>query len=180
MKLLLASSEVHPFSKSGGLADMVAALGKALGRAGHEVSVITPLYRGIRERFPLIEWFDYHIDLPLGQERLQAQVWRTPAHDGVTTYFVDQPRFYNRNQLYTESGWDYPDNAQRFIFFSKCVAHMARHLPSRPDIVHVHDWQTGLVPLMILHQRGHDGWWDAPRACFTIHNLAYQGNFPRS
>ncbi len=103
MRLLLASSEVHPYSKSGGLADMV----------------------------------------------------------------------------YTEGGRDYPDNAQRFIFFAKCVAHLARYLPWRPELAHVHDWQAGLVPLMILHQRWHDGWGKAPRTCLTIHNLAYQGNFPR-
>jgi starch synthase len=179
MRLLLASSEVHPFSKSGGLADMVGALAKALGRAGHEVVVVTPLYRGIREKFPSLEPFDYHIDVPLGSERVQAGVWQLPPQNGVMTYFIDQPRFYDRAQLYTEGGGDYPDNAHRFIFFSKCVVHLARYLPWRPELVHVHDWQTALVPLMILHQRWHEGWWDAPRTCLTIHNLAYQGAFTR-
>ena len=179
MRLLLASSEVHPFSKSGGLADMVGALAKAMGRGGHEVVVVTPLYRGIRERFPGIEHFDYHIDVPLGPERVQAGVWRIPPKENVTTYFIDQPRFYDRGQLYNEGGRDYPDNAHRFIFFSKCVVHLARHLPWRPELVHLHDWQTGLVPLMILNQRWHEGWWDAPRTCLTIHNLAYQGAFSR-
>jgi starch synthase len=179
MRLLLASSEVHPFSKSGGLADMVAALAKALGRAGHEVALVTPLYRGIRERFARLEPFDYHLDLPLGREHLPAQVWRLPAQDGVTVYFVEQPGFFDRPQLYTEGGVDYPDNARRFIFFSKCVAHLTRYLGPTPELVHVHDWQTALVPLMMLHQRWHEGWWDAPRTCLTIHNLAYQGVFPR-
>src|SRR5689334_5819812 len=177
MRLLLASSEVHPFSKSGGLADMVAALAKALGRAGHEVVLVTPLYRGIRERFPALEPFDYQLDLPLGQGRERAGVWRLPTQENLTTYFIDQPAFYDRRHLYLEGGVDYPDNARRFIFFSKCVAHLARYLPWRPDLVHVHDWQVGLVPLMILHQRWHEGWYDAPRTCLTIHNLAYQGAF---
>src|SRR5205814_482056 len=88
--------------------------------------------------------------------------------------------FYDRPALYSEGGQDYPDNAQRFIFFAKCVAHLARYLPWQPELAHVHDWQAGLVPLMILHQRWHDGWGKAPRSCLTIHNLAYQGNFPRS
>jgi starch synthase len=178
MRLLLASSEVHPFSKSGGLADMVGALGKALARAGHEVVVVTPLYRGILEKCPGLERFDYQIDVPLGIERGQAGVWRL-LQNGVTTYFIDQPLFYDRANLYNEGGRDYPDNAHRFIFFSKCVAHLARYLTWRPDLVHVHDWQTALVPLMILHQRWHEGWFDAPRTCLTIHNLAYQGAFSR-
>jgi starch synthase len=180
MRLLLASSEVHPYSKSGGLADMVAALAKALGRAGHQVGLVTPLYRGIRERFPKIQWFDYQIDLPLAADRAQAEVWTIQPSEGVTVYFIHRPEFYDRPGLYSEGGWDYPDNAQRFVFFSKCVAHLARYLPWQPELVHVHDWQIGLVPLFLLHQRSHEGWAHPPRTCLTIHNLAYQGSFPRT
>jgi len=179
LRLLLASSEVHPYSKSGGLADMVAALAKALGRAGHQVALVTPLYRGIRERFSDVRWFDYRIDVPLGQDRAQAEVWTTQPSENLTVYFIHRPEFYDRASLYNEGGVDYPDNAQRFIFFSKCVAHLARYLSWQPELVHVHDWQASLVPLMILHQRWHEGWASAPRTCLTIHNLAYQGNFPR-
>jgi starch synthase len=180
MRLLLASSEVHPYSKSGGLADMVAALAKALGRAGHQVGLVTPLYRGIRERFPKIQWLDYHLDLPLSSERARAEVWTVQPSEGVTVYFVHRPEFYDRAGLYSEGGWDYPDNAQRFVFFSKCVAHLARYLPWQPELVHLHDWQIGLVPLFLLHQRLHEGWPQPPRTCLTIHNLAYQGTFPRT
>jgi starch synthase len=179
LRLLLASSEVHPYSKSGGLADMVAALAKALGRAGHQVGLVTPLYRGIRERFPDVSWFDYRIDVPLGSDLAQAEVWTVQPSENVTVYFIHRPEFYERASLYNEGGWDYPDNAQRFIFLSKCVAHLARYLPWQPELVHVHDWQVGLVPLMILHQRSYEGWANAPHTCLTIHNLAYQGNFPR-
>jgi starch synthase len=180
MKLLLASSELHPFSKSGGLADMVAALAKALGRAGHRVGVVTPLYRGIRERFPKLEWFDYHIDVPLGAGRMRAEVWTFQPGEGVTIYFIDHPEFFDRAGLYNEGQLDYPDNATRFIFFSKCVTHLARYLPWQPEFVQVHDWQAGLVPLLMLHQKSREGWSAAPRTCLTIHNLAYQGNFARS
>jgi starch synthase len=179
MRLLLASSEVHPYSKSGGLADMVGALAKALGRAGHEVGVVTPLYRGIREKFLNIAWLDYSLNLLLGAEWVQAQVFTLQPGTGVTIYFVDCPRLYDRAGLYNENHADYPDNAQRFIFFSKCVAHLARYLALRPEIVHVHDWQTALVPLLILHQKSREGWNTAPRTCLTIHNLAYQGNYSR-
>ena len=75
MKILLASSEVHPFSKTGGLADMVGALGKALARAGHEARIVTPLYRGIREKFPEMQRVDWQFDLPLGARRVQAELW---------------------------------------------------------------------------------------------------------
>jgi len=179
MRLLLASSEVHPYSKSGGLADMVAALAKALGRAGHQVGLVTPLYRGIREKFRDVQWFDYRIDVPLGLDRAQAEVWTTQPSENVTVYFIHRPEFYDRASLYNENNIDYEDNPQRFVFLSKCVTHLARYLPWQPELVHVHDWQVGLVPLMILHQRSREGWSNAPRTCLTIHNLAYQGNFPR-
>ena len=180
MRILLASGEVHPFSKSGGLADMVGALAKALGRAGHEVGLVTPLYAGILDRFPQIQPFDWSIDLPMGAGRIQARVWTLQPSPGVTIYFIDHPPFFSRAGLYGEAGHDYADNGQRFIFFSKCVVHLARYLPWRPEIVHTHDWQAGLVPILMLHQRLTDGWINVPRTCFTIHNLAYQGNFARA
>jgi starch synthase len=178
MKILLASSEVHPYSKTGGLADMVGALGKALARAGHEARIVTPLYRGIHERFPAMRRVDWQFDLPLGTEQVQAQLWSLEVEKRLTVYFVDQPEFYQRLGLYLENHVSYPDNAERFIFFSKCVAHLARYLPWRPDLVHVHDWQVGLVPALMLHQRRAEGWGNSPPTCLTIHNLAYQGTFP--
>ncbi len=180
MRILLASSEVHPYSKSGGLADMVGALAKYLARAGHHVGVVTPLYRDIRERFPGIKPLDWDLHLPLGNNFIQAKVWTREFEDRLHFYFIDQPEFFQRAHLYEEKGVGYPDNAERFIFFSKCVANFARYLPWKPELVHVHDWQTGFVPLLILHQRLHDGWSDAPRSCLTIHNLAYQGVFPKA
>ncbi len=179
MRILLASSEVHPYSKSGGLADMVSALAKALGRAGHQVGLVTPLYAGIRERFPEIQRFDWWIDLPLGPARVQASVWTLQPSPGVTIYFIEHPGFYARSGLYGEAGHDYPDNPERFIFFSKCVVQLARYLQWQPEVVHAHDWQVGLVPIFSLHQKLTDGWIRVPRTVFTIHNLAYQGNFPR-
>ena len=178
MNILLATSEVHPYSKTGGLADMVGALAKAFARTGHQTAVVSPLYAGILERHPELKPFDYFIDLPLGHERVEATVWVGRPRPGLTLYFIHQPRFFNRPALYGEEGRDYADNAERFIFFSKAVVHLARYLTWRPDAVHVHDWQTGLVPILLLHQKLTDGWTHAPRTCFTVHNLAYQGHFP--
>jgi starch synthase len=178
MKILLASSEVHPWSKTGGLADMVGALGKALARAGHQVGLVTPLYSGIREQFPEIRKFDWNLDLPLGPRRIKGNVWTLEPVEGLTVYFVDQPDFYSRPGLYQKNGTDFPDNAERFIFLSKAVINLARYLPWEPELVHVHDWQLGLVPLLIQHDKLASGWGNAPQTCFTIHNLAYQGVFP--
>jgi starch synthase len=178
MKILLASSEVHPFSKTGGLADMVGAFGKAVARDGHEARIVTPLYRGIREKFPQIKCVDWKFNLPLGAKWEQAGLWSLELEKRLMVYFIDHPSFFDRRGIYFENNISYADNDSRFIFFSKCVAHLARYLPWRPDIVHVHDWQTAFVPALMLQQKRAEGWGNPPPTCLTIHNLAYQGIFP--
>ena len=177
MNILLASSEVFPFSKTGGLADMVGALARALANAGHEARVVTPLYRGIREKFPALRKVAWYFDLPLGLKNIQAELWELDVVRGLKIYFIDQPGYFNRPGIYQENHHSYADNDARYIFLSKCVAHLARYLPWRPDVVHVHDWQVGLVPALILQQKM-EGWGNPPATCLTIHNLAYQGIFP--
>ena len=153
MNILHASSEVFPYSKTGGLADATAALARAQAAAGHTVTLVTPLYRGIREQFPGLE--------PLGQAEPPAKVWRLEPEPNLIVLFIDEPEWFDRDGLYGHA-----DDAERFIFFSKCVARLAK----RTEIVHAHDWQSGLVmPLL----------GDAPVGkVFTIHNAAYQGCFP--
>jgi starch synthase len=180
MRILLASSEVHPYSKTGGLADMVGALGKALARAGNQVGIVTPLYLGVRERFPDLKPINIPLDVPLGLRRAHGEVWSLESAPGLTVYFVDHPDFYQRATLYQKEGVDYSDNPERFMFFSKAVVHLALHLPWKPELVHANDWQTGFVALFLHHQRLSPGWANAPRVCMTIHNLAYQGVFPPS
>lgn len=180
MKILLASSEVYPYSKTGGLGDAVGALGKALARAGHEVAIVTPLYRGVRERFTGLRRVDWKFDLPLGAKRVDATLLALDVSAGLTVYFIDKPEYFNRAGIYNDASGDYGDNAERFIYFSKCVVHLARHLPLKPDILHVHDWPVGLVPILVQQEQRAGGWQNPPRSCLTIHNLAYQGVFPRS
>jgi starch synthase len=178
MKILLASSEVFPYSKTGGLADMVGALSKALGADGHSVTVVTPLYRGIRQKHPNVAKTASTFALPLGPESISADVWSISPAEGVTILFVDQPAFFDRPALYGEGGRDYPDNAARFTFFSKAAAHLARTATEPPEVVHVHDWQVGLVPLFIKYGERIGTWPELPASVLTIHNLAYQGVFP--
>jgi len=180
MRILVASSELHPFSKTGGLADMVAALGKGLARAGHRAGIVTPLYAGIRERCPSLKRANLPLELALGMRRVHGEVWTLERETGLTIYFVDQPEFFQRAGLYQKDGLDYPDNAERFIFLSKAVAHLARHLDWKPEFVHLNDWQTGFAALMLHHERQVEGRLDTARCCITIHNLAYQGLFPAS
>jgi starch synthase len=177
MRILLTSSEIHPYSKTGGLADMVGALSKSLARAGHQVALVTPLYAGIREKFPEMERIDFPLEIMLGPGVVRGEVWSISPIPGLTVYFVDEPGFFNRPTLYHKDGVDYPDNAARFIFLSKAAVLLAAKFLDAVDLVHAHDWQTGLVPLFIAHQRKTGEWPSAPRTCMTIHNLAYQGLF---
>ncbi len=177
MKVLLASSEVYPFSKTGGLADMVGALAQALAKAGQDVRVVTPLYQGIKKKYPDLRKVDWKFNLPMELNWIHAELWELNLARGLKVYFVDHPDFFDRAGIYQEASVSYADNAERFIFFAKCVVHLARYLPWRPDVVHVHDWQTALVPALILQQRS-EGWGNPPPTCLTIHNLAYQGVFP--
>src|SRR5271170_1127596 len=108
MKILLASSEVHPFSKTGGLADMVGALGKALARAGHEVGIVTPLYRGLREKFPKMRRADWKFNLPLGATHEPGGLWSLVAEPGLTAHFVEHPGFFDRAGIYFEDNISYP------------------------------------------------------------------------
>ncbi len=178
MRVLLASSEVHPYSKTGGLADMTGALAKSLARAGAEVVMVTPLYQGIKERFPELRLLPYSIDVAMGNRHMHANVYRHSPMPHLQVLFVDQPFYYHRNELYQEHGTDYADNAERYLFFSKSVVHLARHLPFPPNLLHLHDWQVGLVPLLVRHQTWKEGWANPPATVFTLHNLAYQGLFP--
>jgi starch synthase len=177
MRILLASSEVYPYSKTGGLADMVGALGRALVKAGHEVVIVTPLYRGIRDRFPGLRLVDWQFDLPMGQRHVQGGLWELVQPGEARINFVEQAGYFDRPGIYLENNLSYADNAERYLFFSKCVAHLARFLSWRAEIVHVHDWQAALVPALILQQH-REGWGNPPRTCLTIHNLAFQGVFP--
>ncbi|HEY1169941.1 MAG TPA: glycogen synthase GlgA [Verrucomicrobiae bacterium] len=180
MKILLASSEVHPFSKTGGLADMVGALAKTLARLGHQVGLVTPLYRGIAEKHKGLQPFDWKLEIPLGDHVVSGGVQVLQPEPNLTIYFIDQPEFYQRSGLYLEGGHDYADNDQRFIFFSKAVVNLALYLPWQPEIVHIHDWQVGLVPLLLQTEAAKAGKGKPPASCLTIHNLAYQGVFGAS
>jgi starch synthase len=177
MRILLASSEVYPYSKTGGLADMAGSLAKALSHIGHQVTLVTPLYSGVIDRFLDIKRVRWDMRLAVGSKMVEGELWERQTDDGVRMLFVGQGDYFLRPALYSANGVDYEDNAERFVFFSKAVVHLARYLPGHIDVLHVHDWQSALAPLFLQHQEL-EGWGNPPVTCLTIHNLAYQGVFP--
>ena len=169
MRILLASSEVYPYSKTGGLGDAVGALGKALAAGGHQVGIVTPLYRGIREKLSGLRRMDWKFDVPLGTKRVTAELLALDISDNLTIYFVDKPAYFDRAGIYSENGSDYGDNAERFIFFSKCVVNLSRHLPLKPEVLHLHDWPVGLAALLVQHDAKVSAWGSRPREIGRAH-----------
>jgi starch synthase len=176
LKILLASSEVAPFSKSGGLADVCSALPIALRRLGHEVAVITPAYRCVFEAGRSIEKTGIRFDIPISNKVISGDLLRSQLDD-VPVYFVEQPQYYDRPQLYREGDRDYEDNCERFVFFCRSVLEAVRLLGGDFDIVHGNDWQCGLVPAYLQIEYAHTRGYENVASVFTIHNMAYQGVF---
>lgn len=176
MNILIASSELHPFSGTGGLSDMVAGLGKALAARGHNVIFVTPLYKSVTNQLPDRHRPAFSLQVEMGRGYETVQVFELRSNNAPTTCFIAHPVF-DRPGLYQWNGTDYPDNWYRFLLFSKAVVAMLRNHAMRPDILHLNDWHTAMAALLIHHIRTHHHWPHTPKVCFTIHNLAYQGIF---
>ena len=184
MRLLLTSSEAVPYCKTGGLADVSAALAKALAAAGHEVTLMLPHYRRVlaKNGRPAAGENGPRFPVPLGDRTAEAAsawgVLEAPGGAEVKVWFVTHDDYFDRPGLYGDPAGDYPDNAERFLFFSRACLELAKRLALRPHVVHAHDWQTGIVPAMLAEQyRGTPGF-EGTGSVFTIHNLAFQGGFP--
>jgi starch synthase len=176
MKVLLVSSEVFPFAKTGGLADVAGALPKALSRLGVEVRVVMPKYKSIEEKgFPM-EYTGYQVSCPVSQKTVEADIVET-NYDGIKVYLLDKDEYYYRNNLYSTEDGDYIDNAERFVFFSKAVPEIIKVTGFVPDVLHCNDWQSALVPVFLKALYRDDPVLSRIATLFTIHNLGYQGLF---
>ena len=173
MNILFASSEVAPFIKSGGLADVAGSLPQALAQMGHDVRVILPLYERVgqqwRDQMTFLQCFHVHL------------AWRTPycglfelKKDGVTYYFVDNEHYFKRYDIY-----GHYDDAERFAFFSRAVIETPGHLGFHPDVIHCNDWETALVPIYLLSEREKVPELAGTKSVYTIHNIEYQGRYGR-
>lgn len=177
MKITFAVSEMAPFAKTGGLGDVASSLSAALARLGHEVKVFLPKYKCVDIRKFHYETAIDRIAVPMGSAEESARIESLKLNNGVHVFFVDHPGFYDREELYGTAQGDYPDNDRRFTFFQRAVLESLKKLGQKQDIVHCHDWQTGLIPTY-LKTLYHDSFFQKTKSVFTIHNLGYQGNFP--
>lgn len=181
MKILVVSSEVAPFAKTGGLADVAGALPIALARLGVDVRVVMPGYSNMSQLpsvpLPVLP----HLDITVGSHKNIAMVTKTTLPDSpVPVYFIENPSLFHRDGIYMTEGQEYPDNATRFAVFCKAVIWMIKGLGWIPDVIHLNDWPTGPLPLMLKNDPAivNDPQLRGIRTLFTIHNLAYQGLFP--
>ncbi|HEV2196394.1 MAG TPA: glycogen synthase GlgA [Candidatus Acidoferrum sp.] len=175
MRVLFVASEGLPFSKTGGLADVVEALPKALVAQGHEVAVVLPRYRGTEAASVVMP----SLTVPMGGARLRfPAIVGGALVDGVRYFFVEDPAYFDREALYGAGGKDYPDNAERYTEFCRAAIEVAKHIwPA--DVFHCHDWQTALVPLLLRTSYSDDPLMKDTPVVFTIHNMGYHGQFPR-
>ena len=177
LRIVMAATECVPFAKTGGLADVVGALPRELAGLGHDVSVILPCYRSVGQSCKNPETTGIRLDVPLGNELVAGDVVRHVDEFGVAFYFIKNRAYYNRKNLYGTAKGDYEDNAERFIFFSRAVIGLINAVGEDVDILHCHDWQTGIIPALLRYGDGNTPALGNARTVFTIHNLAYQGKF---
>ena len=187
LNVLLVSSEVDPFAKTGGLADVSGALPVAIRELGHEIRVMMPRYGLIDERKARLHEMIRmrEIDVPVGKKTYPASVkssFLTNNQTKVQVYFLDNPRLFGRRGMYVhpETKADFPDNDERFIFFCRGTLETLKKLGWAPDLIHCNDWMTGLIPAYLKTVYRDDPFYAGTRTLFTIHNMAYQGTFPES
>ena len=170
MKILLCASEGAPFAKTGGLADVIGALPKALKKEGHDVRVIMPYYKKIKEKN--VAYYQGYSYVRIANRMEYVGVFHAIADD-VDYYFIDSERYFNRDGFY-----GYGDDGERFAFFCFAVLEAIRVVNFYPDIIHNNDWQTGLIPYILKTNYSEHYEYSKIRTVFSIHNIQYQGNFP--
>lgn len=179
MKIVHAASEVFPYVKTGGLADAVSALARTLADRGHDVSVFLPGYRRAMEH-PEAQGAQrcLRLKIEMGDRFASCDVMRFSPRPNLTIYLINREEFFDRRGIYGNGERDYEDNDNRYLYFSKAVVETLRLLEFRADIVHAHDWPTGLLPILLRYSERRYGLTLALKTVFTVHNIAFQGVFP--
>lgn len=179
LKILIAASEVVPYAKSGGLADVIGALPKALRALGHDVRVVMPRYYVVDKEKYGLKPLEGALGVPMG---IMGEEWASvyegviPGSD-VPVYFIDHEAFFGRKGLYEENGVSFIDNDNRFVFFSRAVMQLAKKLHFHPDVIHANDWHTATIPLMLNTHYAYDPDFAYTGSLLSIHNLQHQGKF---
>ena len=164
MKILMCASEMVPFAKTGGLADVLGALPLALEKLGLEVRVAMPKYKIVASRQSPVASLSNDIDV--------AKIGKN-----IQVYLIKNDKFFNRDGLYGDEHGDYPDNLERFSFYCKRALGLLKEINFKPDVIHCHDWQAALIPLYLKNMDSKDNFYKGIKTLFSLHNLAYQGVF---
>jgi starch synthase len=173
LKVLMVAPEAMPFAKTGGLADVAGALPIALGALGHDVTLVLPRYRGAAVTGDPIA----RLTVRMGSSAYDVAFYQSTLGPGARAILVDQPSLFDRESLYGVGNVDYPDNPRRFGLLATAALELAIHTGLQPDVVHAHDWQGGLVPVLLRTRYRDEPTLKGAAAVFTVHNVAYQGLF---
>jgi starch synthase len=179
LRILFATPEAVPFAKTGGLADVAGALPKFLQPLGCEIKLVMPYYRMVKDSGVPIQSLGKEIEVPLGNEIIKADLYQGQLDQNLPVYFIGREEFFDREYLYGTAKGDYFDNAERFTFFSKAVLLFCQLEEFSPDIIHHHEWQTGLIPAYLKSIYRNDPFFSHTGVLFTLHNIAYQGLFKK-
>ena len=178
MNIAIAASEAFPFCKTGGLADVVGALTQDFSRVkGTKVALFLPHYRSIKNASSL-RTVPGTFFIPIGQNLEPARISYLKWGNALV-FFIESKKYFDRGELYCAGSKDYPDNDERFIFYSRAVLEACKFIGFRPDIIHAHDWQAGLIPAYLNTVYKTDAFFTRTRSMFTIHNIAFQGYYKR-
>jgi starch synthase len=185
LNILFCTSEVTPYSKTGGLADVSNSLPQELNALGHAVRIITPKYGGLDERKLRIYEIKRltGIDVPVGDRIAKCNIkssFIVSPKGKVQVFLIENDEFFGKNSPYVDpkTGKDYANNDERFIFYNRAVVQVLGLLGWQPDVIHCNDWQTGLIPAYLKTIHSKDPLLNSVKSVFTIHNIAYQGIFP--
>jgi len=179
LKILFASSEVVPFAKTGGLADVSGVLPRAIKAEGHDVRVVMPKYKVVDNQKFRLRVVPKSLAIPVGEEVAIVSILEGELEKGIPVYFMDYKPYFEREELYGTPEGAYKDNAERFILFSRALLEAIKAIRFQPDVIHCNDWQTGLIPVYLKTLYKNDPFFQRTATVMTIHNIAYQGAFAK-
>ncbi|WP_305044695.1 glycogen synthase [Geoalkalibacter sp.] len=177
MKILIVSPEASPYAKTAGLADVASSLARALRKLGHDARLILPCYKQIDDLGFSLRKGRKSVEVPI-DGALRKGLLRQTLLEGVPIYFIENREYFHREGLYGNGKGDYADNAQRFGFFCHAVLQLLRRMDFRPDVLHLHGWQTGLIPVLLRTELKGDPFYAHMGTLFTLHDLDDAGRFP--
>ena len=171
MKITFIASESNPFIKTGGLADVVYSLAQEFVTLNHEVNIIIPFYSKIKDNISVSLHYLGAFQIDMSWRKVEVKVCKT-VYRNITYYFIENDRYFARRNVYGES-----DEGERFAFFSQAAINVVMKYDLKPDILHVHDWQVGMIPCLMKEK--YSEYFKDTKSIITIHNPAFQGTFPR-